>query len=72
MAPKGKANTSFMLLNLFCNSKLFFEGCHEGVLSDHTNQLGLCMGISALSALEFLYFFTLRLFFNVTVPREEI
>ena len=41
-------------------------------LPDHTNQLGLCMGISALSALEFLYFFTLRLFFNVTVPREEI
>ena len=34
-------------------------------------QLGLCMGISALSALEFVYFFTLRLFFNVTVPREE-
>ena len=33
--------------------------------------MGLCLGISAMSVLEFLYFFTARLFFNITTPRSE-
>ena len=33
--------------------------------------LGLCMGFSALSLVEFAYFFTLRLFFNVKMSRRE-
>ena len=33
--------------------------------------LGLCMGFSVLSLLEFVYFFTARLFFNITIPRKE-
>ncbi len=33
--------------------------------------MGLCMGFSALSAIELVYFFTLRLFLNMTMPRPE-
>ncbi len=33
--------------------------------------MGLCMGFSALSAVEVLYFFTMRLFFNMTMYRKE-
>ena len=33
--------------------------------------MGLCLGISAMSVLEFIYFFTARLFFNITTPRSE-
>jgi amiloride-sensitive sodium channel len=33
--------------------------------------LGLCMGFSALSVVEFIYFFTLRLFFNICSSRTE-
>ena len=33
--------------------------------------LGLCMGFSALSAAEAIYFFTLRLFLNIRLPRSE-
>ena len=33
--------------------------------------LGLCLGLSAISILEFLYFFTMRLFFNKRLNRKE-
>ncbi len=33
--------------------------------------LGLCMGFSALSAIEAIYFFTMRLFLNIKLPRKE-
>jgi amiloride-sensitive sodium channel len=33
--------------------------------------LGLCMGFSALSLVEFVYFFSLRLFFNIFSRRTE-
>ena len=33
--------------------------------------MGLCLGISTMSILEFIYFFTARLYYNVTTPRSE-
>ena len=33
--------------------------------------MGLCLGISAMSILEFVYFFTARLYFNIVTPRSE-
>lgn len=33
--------------------------------------LGLCLGFSFLSFVEFVYFFTMRLGFNITIPRVE-
>ena len=33
--------------------------------------LGLCMGLSALSVAELIYFFTMRLLFNITRYRSE-
>ena len=45
-----------------------------GVLDFFSNiggLLGLCLGLSAVSVVEFLYFFTMRLFFNNTMNRKE-
>ena len=33
--------------------------------------LGLCMGVSIISGLELLYFFTARLYYNIVTPRTE-
>ncbi len=33
--------------------------------------LGLCLGFSALSLIEFIYFFTLRLILNIRLPRRD-
>ncbi len=33
--------------------------------------MGLCMGLSALSVVEFIYFFSMRIYFNRTMGRKE-
>ena len=33
--------------------------------------MGLCLGISTISILEFIYFFTARLYYNIVTPRME-
>ena len=33
--------------------------------------MGLCLGVSLISVLEFLYFFTARFYFNIVTPRSE-
>ena len=33
--------------------------------------MGLCLGISTMSILEFIYFFTARLYYNIVTPRNE-
>ena len=33
--------------------------------------MGLCMGLSALSVVEVLYFFSMRLYFNKSMDRKE-
>ena len=33
--------------------------------------LGLCLGFSAVSAIEFFYFFTIRMFYNNSMNRKE-
>jgi len=51
-----------------------FRGELYGVLDFISNiggLLGLCAGFSALSFVEVVYFFTVRLFFNVKIPRIE-
>ena len=41
------------------------------IISNIGGLLGLCLGFSILSLVEFIYFFTARLFFNITTPRSE-
>ena len=41
------------------------------LFSNSGGLIGLCMGFSALSLVEFVYFFTMRLFFNIKMSRNE-
>ena len=41
------------------------------IISNIGGLLGLCLGFSVLSLVEFIYFFTARLFFNIVTPRSE-
>ena len=41
------------------------------IISNIGGLLGLCLGFSILSLVEFIYFFTARLFFNIVTPRSE-
>ncbi len=59
-------------------SKLHFMRHERGELygmvdffSNIGGLLGLCLGVSALSGIELIFFFTLRLFFNIWTPRKE-
>ena len=59
-------------------NKLHFIKHQRGELYSFTDFLanigglmGLCLGISIMSVLEFIYFFTTRLYYNIVTPRSE-
>ena len=70
-------SSNLALLHIYYNKRLFMRnerGELFGIIDLFSNiggLLGLCMGFSALSALEFFYFFSARLYFNIKLPRKE-